>query len=127
MLQQITSRPYENSKGEWDIEIEYDENPKGDEDYGTGIEEFDTRIILCKIRGPNEELFTYKVRFAASVIATETTEKLGLGKLEERMATAIEKTKELIDDERYLDLIITRAIDGWTDPSDAPNPLIKHS
>lgn len=118
MIHHIRTVTLGTNEEQWDIEIGYEDHPVGNDS--------DSEVFYYKVMGPNKELFTYKIRFAESAIATT---RLNLGHKddkEKRIGIGLEKTREQIDRKQYTDLIITRTTYGW-DISNAPKPLIKHS
>ena len=121
MIRNIARKTYQNTQGQWDIEIDYEDSPVG-KDVDEGIEEW----YLFKILGPNMQRFTYKVSFEGTALATE---RLDLGLREDtdrRIDIGLEKIGQLIDSNIYVDKIVTRSYEGWT-VSLSPRGLIKHS
>ena len=101
MIKHIRNETYDNNKGNWNIDINYEDSPTG--------EDSDTYVFYYKIKGPVPETFRYKLLFGGRGVPTKPFNEI----LEGMITIGLKKTQALIDRGQYWDTLQTYISRGW--------------
>ena len=119
MIKPYRNTSYHNKAGRWEIEVDYDDAPKG--------EDANTEVYFFRVLGPAKELFTYKVVFPLNAIAADA---VNLGAEDERgirVELALRQTSDMIKAKKHEDLIVNFVSKGKWKQSKPLEEFDKHS
>jgi hypothetical protein len=118
MIKPLHNDIYHNKAGRWDIEVDIEDEPTG--------EDKKCDILYYKIKGPKEEVFTYKIRYTGKPITLPGPDPGNLDQADLQRRAALFLVRHLIKGGRHTDLVASHLGKKWAFRKPA-EPLIKHS
>ncbi len=118
MIKPLRNSSYHNKAGRWDIEVDIEDEPTG--------EDKKCDILYYKIKGPKEEVFTYKIRFTGQPIILPGPDPGNLDQEDLKRKAALFLVSDLIKGGRHIDLVASHRGKKWAFRKPV-EPLIKHS
>ncbi|MEE9465559.1 MAG: hypothetical protein V3W14_08335 [Candidatus Neomarinimicrobiota bacterium] len=119
MIKPLRNNSYHNQAGRWDMEIDFEDDPKG-EDKGCDL-------LYYKIHGPKQELFTYLVKFTGHQLTVDGPDPGNLDQDDLKHVQALHLVRVLIKKGKHADLVATHKGGQKYKFSKPPEPLIHHS
>lgn len=119
MIKPLRNNSYHNQAGRWDIEVDFEDDPKG-QDAGCDL-------LYYKINGPKKELFTYLVKFTGQQLTVEGPDPGDQDQDDLKRVTALHLARDLIKAGKHIDLVATHKGGKKWKFSKPPTPLIHHS
>ena len=119
MIKPLYNNSYHNQAGRWDIEIDFETDPKGG-DKGCDL-------LYYKIHGPKKELFTYLVKFTGHQLTADGPDSGDQDQDDLKRIQSLLLVRQLIKKGKHADLVARHKGGHKWKFSRPPEPLIHHS